>query len=157
MARVVAPVPRGVQWATWLLSLAGLGVAAYLTLAHFEGSQILACSDTGIVNCAKVTTSAQSYFLGVPVAVLGLANFVVLSGLNSPWGWRASSVAPHVARLLITVGSVAFVLWLIYAELILIDNICLWCTVVHVITISLFVLEMRVAPTQLGRHASATQ
>ena len=32
----------------------------------------LVCTDADLINCEKVTTSAQSYFLGIPVAVLGL-------------------------------------------------------------------------------------
>ena len=31
-------------------------------------------------------------------------------------------------------------LWLVYAELFIIRAICLWCTVVHVLTFTLFVL-----------------
>ena len=157
MSRALPPVPRWAVYSTWLLSLVGLGLAVYLTVAHFAGSQILACSDSGLVNCAKVTTSAQSYFLGVPVAVLGLASFVVFSIINSPWAWRSSNYAVHVGRVALSVGAMAFVLWLIYAELMIINNICLYCTGVHVVTFALFVVMMRVAPAQLGSNRSAAQ
>ena len=157
MPRALSPVPRWAVYSTWLLSLVGLGLATYLTVAHFAGSQILACSDSGLVNCAKVTTSAQSYFLGVPVAVLGLASFVVFSLINSPWAWRSKSYALHVGRVVLSVGAMFFVLWLLYAELMIINNICLYCTGVHVVTFALFVVMMRVAPAQLGSNRSAAQ
>ena len=52
----VRPVPAWLQYTTWLLAAAGLGVSIYLTAAHYTSSAILACSDKGLVNCAAVTT-----------------------------------------------------------------------------------------------------
>ena len=57
----VAATPAWLQWTTWALSLAGLGVSIYLTIAHFNTSVTLACPATSTVNCEKVTTSPQSY------------------------------------------------------------------------------------------------
>ena len=157
MTRTVQPVSRWAVYTTWLLSFVGLGLAIYLTVAHYKGSQILACSDTGLVNCAKVTTSAQSYFLGIPVAVLGLTNFVVFTIINSPWAWRMKNYWVHVARIALSIAGMAFVLWLVYAELIIINNICLYCTGVHIVTFAMFVVLMRVVPEQLGWGRSAAQ
>ncbi len=150
MARSLSRVSSGSIYLSWALSLAGLALATYLTIGHFESRTFLACPDSGLINCAKVTTSAQSYAFGIPVAVLGLANFVVLSVLDSPWLWRVTSYWVHVSRLVLVVVSMGFVLWLLYAELLIINNICLYCTGVHVITFALFVVVVRVAPTQLG-------
>jgi uncharacterized membrane protein len=49
-----------------------------------------------------------------------------------------------------------FVLWLVSAELLIINNICLYCTGVHIVTFALFVVIMRVGPTQLGWTRSVT-
>jgi uncharacterized membrane protein len=43
-----------------------------------------------------------------------------------------------------------FVLWLIYAELIIINNICLYCTGVHITTFALLIVLTLVSPAQLG-------
>jgi uncharacterized membrane protein len=43
-----------------------------------------------------------------------------------------------------------FVLWLIAAEFIIIDNICLYCTGVHIVTFALLIVLTRVSPVQLG-------
>jgi uncharacterized membrane protein len=56
----------------------------------------------------------------------------------------------HVSRFAIAVVSMCFVLWLLYAELIIIDNICLYCTAVHIVTFALLVVLSRVSPSQLG-------
>ena len=157
MSRIARPVARWAVYSSWVLSLVGLALAIYLTVAHFQGTQILACSDTGLVNCAKVTTSPQSYFLGVPVAVLGLVNFIVFSVIMSPWAWRSSLYWLHLVRVALSVGGMIFVLWLVYAELIIINNICLYCTGVHLVTFAIFVILMRVAPEQLGWGRLATQ
>jgi hypothetical protein len=42
-----------------VLCLASIAVAAYLTYAHYRTAQVLACSDKGLVCCAKVTTYSQ--------------------------------------------------------------------------------------------------
>jgi len=157
MARSAQPVGRWAVVATFLLSLLGLGLSIYLTIGHFRGAQFLACSDSGVVNCAVVTTSAQSYFLGIPVAVLGLANFVIMVVLNSPWGWRAKNYWVHAARFVLVMGGMAFVLWLVSAELLIIDHICLYCTGVHIVTFALFIVLVNVGPAQLGWTRSASR
>ena len=155
MSRRAGEVSRAVIYSTFALSLIGMGIAAYLTFTHFEGNKFLACSTTGLFNCDTVTSSPQSYIFGAPVAVVGLVGYVVLVVLNSPWGWRASAYAVHVARVVIITGSMAFVLWLVAAELLYVDHICEWCTGVHVVTFLLFVIIARVAPNQLGRQSTA--
>jgi uncharacterized membrane protein len=127
---------------TFALALAGTAVAAYLTFAHYASSTILACAGSGLVNCERVTTSAQSTVLGVPVAVLGLAWFLATAVLMSPRAWRSGAAWVRTARLVDVGLGVAMVLWLLYAELFLIRAICLWCTVVHAIVLALFVLVM---------------
>jgi uncharacterized membrane protein len=133
--------PRWLQLITWVLSLAGLGISIYLTIAHYTSSSILACSDNGLVNCAAVTTSPESMVFGIfPVAVLGLAFYVFMAAINSPWGWRAAQPAVRWARLGSVIVGIVFVLYLIYTELFTLNAVCLWCTSVHVITFLLFAL-----------------
>jgi uncharacterized membrane protein len=120
------------------LVLVGLAVAAYLTIEHFTTAVTLACPDTGAINCAKVTTSSASKLLGVPVALLGLLWFLALLPLMVPAAWRSRDRRLRLARLVLVALGVPFVLWLVYAELFVVHAICLWCTVVHVVTIALF-------------------
>lgn len=133
-------LPRWFRLGTLILSLAGLGISIYLTYVHYTTPTALACPDTGIVNCVKVTTSPQSYVLGIPVAVLGLAFYVFMVAVNSPWGWRSRQPVIAWARLVSVVIGIVFVLYLIYVELIVVNAICLWCTGVHIVTFLLFSL-----------------
>ena len=113
----------------------GLGVSIYLTVEHFTAAATLACPDSGAVNCAKVTSSRWAAIAGVPVAVLGVAFFVgLLALLLAPSHHRPV----HHARLATASLGVLTVFWLVYVELFLVDAICLWCTVVHLLTLVVF-------------------
>jgi len=131
-------VPAWIPVATTVLSVAGLLVAAYLTYEHFTASTTLACPETGVVNCQKVTTSEQSVVFGIPVALLGLLFFVFMVPVSLPVAWRHPHPAVRWARGLAALVGVGFVFYLVYAELFVLDAICLWCTAVHVITVVLF-------------------
>ncbi len=144
------PAPRWVQAATLPLALVGLGLAVYLTIEHFVGTSILACSDNSVVNCVKVTSSAESKILGIPVAVLGLVQYVAMTALCTPWAWRSTKRLVHLARLAFAVVGMGFVLWLVSAELLLIHAICLYCTGVHVVTFVLFLCVVSTVPSILG-------
>ena len=154
-AREVREAARWRPVAALLLSIGGLGVSTYLTIAHFSHTP-LACTDSGIVNCEKVTTSAQSVFLGVPVAVWGLVFFAAMVAVNLPVAWRSTDRRVHVLRLAMTVVGMCFVLYLVSAELLIIKNICLWCTSVHAITFLLFVLMVTTIPRMLGWGRTST-
>ncbi len=123
---------------TGLLCLAGIAVAAYLTYAHYTTAKVLACSDKGLVNCAKVTTGAYSKIFGVPVSDIGLGYFVVMAALCRPGAWPGHR-GLRATRLVAATGGVGFVVWLIYVELFRLDAICLYCTIVHVVTVLLFI------------------
>jgi uncharacterized membrane protein len=150
--------PRWLQLTTLGLSLAGLAVSIYLTIVHFSSKNILICSANGTIDCEKVLTSSQAMVFGIfPVAVLGLAFFVFMVAINSPWAWRSPLPVVWWARLAAAVTGMGFVLYLIYAELIQIGNICLWCTSVHVITFLLFVLLIFAATLGTGSAAKTAR
>lgn len=127
--------PRWAWPVTLLLALAGLAISAYLTDAHYNSSVVLACPDTGVVNCAKVTSSGESMIFGViPVAATGLGYYLVVTIAMLPQLWRNTTPLVRWGRLGLMVAGIGMVIYLVYAELFLIDAICLYCTAVHVIT-----------------------
>jgi uncharacterized membrane protein len=145
------------QWVVLAITIYGLGASVYLTIAHFDTHVSLVCSDKGVVNCEEVTTSSWSEVFGVlPVAVLGLAFYVFLIAVNSPWAWRWQQRRPAIrwARLGSLVVGIVFVLYLIYAET-QIGAICLWCTSVHVATFLLFCIIVFDAAYNWGKPDTA--
>ncbi len=120
-------------------SVAGIGVAFYLTLAHFSAGIQLGCPlSGGAINCEAVTRSAESYVFGIPVSLLGLIYFVVMTGFSLPVVWRSKVRVVAQARLALAIAGIGFVCYLVYSELFVIGKICLWCTGVHVLTLILF-------------------
>jgi uncharacterized membrane protein len=127
-----------VQLTRWsaLLGVVGLGISLYLTIVHYAQGQVaLVCATGGLINCEQVTSSAESMVGPVPVAALGVLWFAVLLGILA-----ARPTSPLL--LAWTAVGVAFVFYLIYAELFLIGTICLWCTAVHVVVLGLFLLAV---------------
>lgn len=118
-----------------VVALLGVAVSAYLTVEHLTASSTLACPEGTVINCAKVTTGPWSVIFGVPVAFLGLAYFVLMVALVSPPAWRRRRF--DVIRIVGVVLGALMVLYLVYVELFLVGAICLWCTAVHVLTVTL--------------------
>lgn len=144
--------PRWAAPASLALSVAGIAVSAYLTAVYLAAPDLLVCVEGGLVSCDAVLSSPQSSFLGVPVPVLGLVWFVAMLGLSLPAAWRARAPGVHLARVAAAVAGIGFVLWLVYAELVLIGAICSWCTVAHVLAFGLFVVAVATAPDLLTRE-----
>ena len=132
-------IPRWLAPLSLTWSVLGLLVSIYLTYEHFTGSTTLACPASGAVDCAKVTSSAWSTILGIPVAPLGLVFFAVMLVLCRPSLLRRRSTALDVARLGFCGVGLLMALYLLWAELFQIHAICLWCTGVHILTFLLFV------------------
>ena len=130
--------PRWLAPTTLVLSAIGLADSAYLTFEHYSGSTSLACSDSGAVDCAKVTTSQWSSIAGVPVALLGLLFFVAMTALCLPPVWRRTTTVLDNVRVGAAGVGLLMVFYLLWAEFVKIHAICLWCTGVHVITFVLF-------------------
>ena len=135
--------PLWLQVTSLVLAVIGLAISAYETYAHFNGNHLAGCpTGRGTFNCAAVITSSQSMVFGViPVAILGLAFYVVAVPLFSPWGWRLERRAVHQLRLASAIAGMGFVMYLIYAEL-QIGSICEYCTGVHIVTFLLFCITV---------------
>lgn len=127
--------PRWAAPVTSTLAVLGLALSAYLTYAHYTTAAVLSCPDTGTINCEKVTTSAQSVIFGIfPVAVVGLAYYLVVLVACSPPAWRRTHPAVRWGRLGLLVAGFGMVLYLVYAELFQINAICIYCSSVHFVT-----------------------
>jgi len=121
--------------APFLVALFGLAVSGYLTVEHYATPALLACPESAVVNCAKVTTSSWSQVGPLPVAVLGLGYFLAMAALTSPPAWRLPRL--HSVRVTGAAAGVLVALYLIWVELFRVEAICLWCTAVHVATVAL--------------------
>jgi uncharacterized membrane protein len=137
--------PLWLQLVSLTLALVGLAISAYETWAHFHGSHLAGCSSSAhaTFDCTAVITSPQSMVFGViPVAVLGLAFYVFAVPIMTPWAWRARRREVHWLRLASLVVGMGFVMYLIYAEVYQIQEVCEYCTGVHIVTFLLFCITV---------------
>jgi uncharacterized membrane protein len=134
--------------ATAALALAGLGISAYLTAAHYQEFP-LACSTTGVIDCALVAHSSYSTVAGLPVSLLGPIWFALV-GACALMTWPAAAGGPWLGVQTLAIGGLVFVLYLVYAELVQLHRICEWCTGVHALTLGICLLTV----ARLQRHAA---
>jgi uncharacterized membrane protein len=125
-----------------VLALLGGLDSVYLLLAKFGLIGGLSCTISH--SCDMVNSSSYSEFLGIPVAGIGLAGYVVLFGLAilaiQP-RWLDEPLPDRLLSLLAGVG-VVFTLYLTYAELFILGAICQWCVVSQLLIVAIFILSL---------------
>lgn len=134
------------RWRAAGLALSAIGVvdALYLFVDSLYPSIPLACPSSGFINCAAVTSSSFSKFAGVPVSGLGLAFFVVMLALF----FMNNETLNYLLLPLWAVG-IIFVGYLVYAEVFVLGEICLFCTIDHIVAL---VLVLPVVKLALGEE-----
>jgi uncharacterized membrane protein len=143
VTRILA-LPRSAGWlplTSLVLAVLGFADSGYQVYTHFSGTGLLGCSAAADA-CVLDQNSQYAWILGIPVAVYGAAFYALMIVICSPPAWRSRLPAVRLARLAAVVIGMAFVLYLVYREVISLGRICPWCTSVHVITFCLFVLVM---------------
>ncbi|MBI2125333.1 vitamin K epoxide reductase family protein [Candidatus Woesearchaeota archaeon] len=113
-----------------ILSVFGLGTSLYLVYNHYnpslEGS---VCDITASVSCTILNSGIYSKILGVPVAIYGVAWFIVLGILS----WNSVRNKKNFQKLLLwNAGGFLSVFYFVYIEFLL-STFCPFCTVVHVL------------------------
>jgi uncharacterized membrane protein len=103
-----------------LLSGVGLAIAAYLTYVHVAELEPFCVGGGG--GCERVQASDQSELAGVPVAVLGLAAYVVLLGCAI-----LRSEAALALGALTALAGFGFSAYLTYESVAVIGATCQWC------------------------------
>ena len=112
------------------LALAGLAIAIYLTIVHYDHSAPVCVGGGG--GCEKVQTSDYAELAGVPVALIGAIGYALI-GLSL----LVPGDAGRFAGALLELVGVGFSLYLTYLELFVIDAICQWCVASAVVMAAL--------------------
>lgn len=117
-------------WTDWLfpvLSVAGIGVAIYLTFIETTKTPAV-CGPVG--DCNAVQNSRYAVLFGVlPVGLVGLLGYLAIL---AAWGWqrfRDDQLAEYVPAALLgmTFFGTAFSIYLTYLEIFVIKAVCIWC------------------------------
>lgn len=116
----------------------GILVVAGLTFA-LSGAAIAALLAAGVDGPSGGTAEAALWG-GVPVDWPALAYFLVAAGLHTPAAWRSRSPALRATRLGLSAVGAASLVYLFYADLLRDQEVCLWCTGLHLVAGGLAVL-----------------
>jgi uncharacterized membrane protein len=126
-------------WAPVVLAGHGVFVSTYLSVKRFTGGSLV-CSRWA--DCDVVNNSVYATLLGVPVAFLGVAGYLVLLGLAlaalQAEGIRQRRVL--TLGFLLAVGGLAFSVYLTYLEVFVIEALCSWCVASAIIVALLVVV-----------------
>jgi uncharacterized membrane protein len=146
----------GSQLALLILALLGTGVAIYLTLVHYNSQVELACPENAVFNCTRVTSSVYAYVPGtaVPISLPGLAWCLIVAALALLGLFLgAQRLWLRVTQFAWTLLGLLTVLYLVYVEIVLLHNICLWCTALHLLILLMFLLALVRLPARPSARA----
>jgi uncharacterized membrane protein len=144
------PSERNLRILAALLAIAGIGVATYIAIAESGGGAPKCLA--GGTGCETVAESHYSHLVGINVAVIGIAGYVVLLACA-----LVAGDAGRFGGFLTALVGFGFSAYLTYLELFVIDAICQWCVASAVLmTLSLAVASTR-AFAYTGRELGSPQ
>jgi len=119
--------PLRYRMAVAVLALVAALVALYLHLWKAGLTGPLTC--TGDQGCQVAMMSPWGWFLGVDVALIGVAGYTAILGV-ALWGLQpawASQRAPTIVLLALIIPAVLFTIRLKHAEWVILRTFCIWC------------------------------
>ena len=125
------------------LDLIGLGIASYLSVVELNGKPPV-CTFGGfhIGNCEDVAKSVYTRpFAGIPVAVYGVILSITLFTLAVMW-WRTGNYKLLLAHYALSLVGVLFEGWFQFAQIFLIQAVCIWCETYGLSLILRFVVAL---------------
>jgi uncharacterized membrane protein len=141
-------------WGVPILALLGLGVSIYL--AYVEISHVQAvCGPVGECNIVQASPYAQ--ILGIPIAVLGILNYLAILVLWTVQRYAGGRLVKLSAfgLLGLTLAGTLFSIYLTCLELFVIRAVCAWCLSSAVITTLLMLLAAIPITGRASRSATA--
>ena len=137
---------KGSQFLLLALSLLGVAIAIYLTSVHYENVPLV-CSESGLINCARVISSAYSVVPGtaLPITLPGFGWCVVSASLAIVGLFAQTARGKRrvrIAQFFWALSGLLVVLYLVYVEIVRLHTICAWCTALHVLILLMFLVTL---------------
>lgn len=130
------------------MAVLGFAISVYLTTVHYTKLPLV-CPANTLINCARVTSSAYSVMPGtqIPITIPGMLWFAVSGGLAvvalaRAWQARPEPERLRLLHLLWGAAGLLFVLYLVFCEIVLLHQLCEWCTVVHLLTLATLLVAL---------------
>jgi uncharacterized membrane protein len=131
------------RWAIRVLAWLAFGLASYLAIKSL-GHEVISGCITGGADCKDVQSSAWSMWLGLPVAIAGLACYASLATLSVFTGVTNPRAAYWVGTGLVLLSLIAALsgLWFSSIQFFVIGKLCWECMAVHLCGITIAVLVL---------------
>ena len=144
-----------IRYALIVLSWLAFGVTGYLALHSVGGTSVAGCGVGTSNGCDVVLASSWSKWLGIPVAVLGLACYAALASLSVLLGLRNERLNKPLttAFVMLAIMSAGASLWFIGVQVFAIGSYCKFCLVADLcgILIGIIAVVAAVRSTRTGR------
>ncbi len=125
-----------------ILSLGGILDSYYLTLEHYSGT-IPPCVGGFFSDCGKVLTSPYAVFFGIPLALLGMVHYSILTLIIFLSVFTERKLFIRIGFLLTAVGFVVS-LYLMFLQVVVLYALCQYCMLSALISFILyFIFRMR--------------
>ncbi len=112
-----------------VLAWIAFSIAGYLAFHSVTGTSVAGCGMGSANGCDVVLTSSWSKWLGVPVAVLGLAVYASLASLGLLLGIRNESANEWITNIFVMLAIVAggASAWFIGVQIFALGTYCKFC------------------------------
>ncbi len=120
-----------------VISFIGLGITIFMIYQHYFGNSI--CDISKFISCETVNRSTYSTVLGIPVAGLGTAYFVLMIVL---FGMYPKNKKFLNYILYISILALVPAFYLTYVELFILNAICLFCESTKAVIILIVILAL---------------
>jgi uncharacterized membrane protein len=138
----------GLSFGLWHLSLLlaaiGVVISGYLSYVKLADAPII-CVEGEAFNCDLVQNSAYAKFMGIDVAYLGLAGYLLIGALLV-LETRVPLLVNYGHTIIfgLTLFAFVFSMWLVYVQAAILQAACSWCLAHEVnITALLIVVSIR--------------
>lgn len=125
-----------------VISIIGVILSSYL---EYVSSQPVC--PVGFEGCDKVITSPYSKVYGISLSFLGLAWFLILLFLTIIVFYRHRTITSHLVLgwTLVSIPSVAVLVWI---EIAILNTICIYCTITHVLGVASIIPAYKIYRTR---------
>lgn len=120
----VASKGTNLMSAITLVAIAGVAVSSVSLYEHFATSTTSFCNFSDVFNCDLVNRSQYSTVLGVPVALIGILGYLLLTTLAT--AYRNQPQTPLLLLIASVIG-LGFAIYLAYVEKFVLGAWCFLC------------------------------
>jgi len=132
-----------IHLAVFILGISGFMVSKHI-YQHKKTGQVLVCPIR--FDCNTVVNSDYSRFFGIPVEILGMIYYCLISLAHTPFIFYANLSLSLLTNISITLSTLAFIFsaYLIYLQFFVIKKGCSWCFVSATNSTLIFIFSLLV-------------